>query len=144
MTYCTQQDLVDRFGTIKLIQLTDKVNKPASTIDIVTVGKHIGDAESLVNSYLGKKYQLPLTVTVPDVLTKFAVDIAWFYLHGDAAGKDSPVRLAFNDAKAWLKSVSQGGVIIEGAGEIIAPAGGGQIKTSQPDRVFTRETLRRF
>lgn len=144
MTYCAQQDLVDRFGTTKLIQLTDRVNKPASTINAVTVSERIGDAVSLINSYLAKKYQLPLTVPVPAVLKTYAIDITWFLLHGEAAGKDSAVRLGFNDAKAWLKSVSQGDVIIEGAGEIIAPAGGGQIKTSSPDRVFTRKSMSQF
>lgn len=144
MTYCTQQDLVDRFGATKLIQLTDRVNKPATTINVVTVTERIGDAASLINSYLGKKYQLPLTVAVPAVIRTYAIDIAWFLLHGDAADKDHPARLAYNDAKAWLKAVSMGDVIIEGAGEIVAPAGGGEIKTSQPDRVFTRESLRRF
>lgn len=143
MTYCTQQDLVDRFGATKLIQLTDRVNKPATTINAVTVTERIADAVSLINSYLAKRYQLPLT-DVPPVLKTYAIDIAWFLLHGDAAGKDHPARMAFNDAKAWLKFVSVGDVVIEGAGEIIAPAGGGQIKTSEPNRVFTRDKLEGF
>ncbi|HEV7345776.1 MAG TPA: DUF1320 domain-containing protein [Devosia sp.] len=144
MTYCTQQDLVDRFGATKLVQLTDRVNKPATTINEVTVTERIADAVSLINSYLAKKYQLPLTVDLPPVLKTYAIDIAWFLLHGDAAGKDHPARMAFNDAKAWLKSVSQGEVVIEGAGEIIAPAGGGQIKTSGPSRIFTRDRMAGF
>lgn len=144
MSYCSQQDLVDRFGATKLIQLTDRVNKPATTIDTVMVEGRIGDAASLINSFLGKKYKLPLTVDVPSVLKTYAIDIAWFLLHGDIAGKEHPARLAFNDAKAWLKLVSQGEVIIEGAGENIAPAGGGQIKTGKPDRQFTREKLSGF
>ncbi|WDR00747.1 DUF1320 domain-containing protein [Devosia sp. J2-20] len=144
MTYCSQQDLVDRFGTTKLVQLTDRVNKPASTIDGTTVTKRIEDAVSLINSYLAKKYELPLTVAVPEVLTTYAINITWFLLHGEAAGKDSPVRMAYDDALRWLKAVSQGSVVIEGAGEIIAAAGGGQIKTSTPNRVFTRDKLGDF
>jgi len=144
MTYCSQQDLIDRFGATKLVQLTDKVNKPASTIDATTVTKRIEDAVSLINSYLAKKYQLPLTVAVPEVLTTYAINITWFLLHGDAAGKDSPVRMAYDDALRWLKAVSQGGVVIEGAGEIITQAGGGQIKTSTPNRVFTRDRMSDF
>lgn len=144
MTYCTQQDLVDRYGTTKLVQLTDKVNRPASAIDPVTVAKAITDAGSLIDSYLGKRYRLPLTVAAPDVLVTYACQIAWFLLNGEAAGKDSPARMAYVDAVKWLERVSSGLVVIEGAGETVAPAGGGQIKTQGPERIFTRDRLSGF
>lgn len=141
MTYCTQQDLVDRYGQTKLVQLTDKTNRPQTMIDTTVVDRAITDASSLINSFLGKKYQLPLTVAAPDVLVTYACQIAWFLLHGDAAGKDHPARMAHDDAKRWLERVANGLVIIEGAGEIVAPAGGGQIKTKGPERIFTRDRL---
>lgn len=141
MTYCTQQDLVDRYGETKLVQLTDKTNRPQTTIDATVVARALTDASSLINSFLGKKYQLPLTVDAPDVLVTYACQIAWFLLHGDSAGKDHPARMAYDDAKRWLERVANGLVIIEGAGEVVAPAGGGQIKTKGPERVFTRDRL---
>lgn len=144
MTYCTQQDLVDRYGQAKLVQLTDKTNRPQTTIDATVVSKAVADAGSLINSFLGKKYQLPLTTAAPDVLVTYACQIAWFLLHGDTAGKDHPARMAYEDARKWLDRVAAGAVIIEGAGEIIAPAGGGQIKTKGPERVFTRDGLGGF
>lgn len=144
MTYCTQQDLVDRFGSTRLVQLTDRVNKPASTIDAVMVARHVADADSLINSYLAKRYQLPLTVPVPAALTKVAVDLAWYFLLGDTVEKDSSAALAHREALSWLKSVSAGTVVIEGAGEALQSAGGGQVKTSAPNRVFTRDSLGDF
>lgn len=144
MSYCTQQDLVDRYGEKKLVQLTDKVNRPQTTIDSVVVTKAVTDASSLIDSYLGKKYQLPLSVAAPDVLVTYACQIAWFLLQGEAADKDSPARLAYGDALKWLARVSDGLVIIEGAGEKIAAAGGGQIKAKGPERIFTRERLSGF
>lgn len=140
MTYCNQQDLVERFGEDRLVQLTDRENRPATTINATTVTRHIGDATSTINSYLGKRYQLPLGA-VPEVLVKLAVDIAWYYLQGDTADKDSTERLAYRDAITWLESVASGKVIIEGAGEVIAPAGGGQVQTKGPARVFNRDNL---
>lgn len=142
MTYCTQQELVDRYGQAKLVQLTDKTNRPQTTIDAVVVDRAITDASSLINSHLRKRYRLPLTVAAPDVLVTYACQIAWFLLHGDAAGKESPVRLAYNDALKWLERVASGLVVIDGAGETLAPAGGGQIKTKGPERLFTRDRLR--
>lgn len=143
MAYCTQQDLIERFGAARLVQLTDKTNRPATTIDPVTVARHIADATSMIDSYLGKRYALPLPV-VPAVLTKVAVDLAWYYLLGSAAEKDTPEASAYRDARIWLESVSKGLAIIEGAGEQLDQAGGGQIKTAAPDRIFTRDSLRGY
>jgi phage gp36-like protein len=141
LSYCTEQDLVDRFGSTRLVQLTDRVNKPASTIDSVMVARHIADAASLINSHLAKRYQLPLTVPAPAALTKVAVDLSWYFLLGDTVEKDSAAAVAYRDALSWLKSVASGTVVIEGAGEVLQPAGGGQVQTSAPNRVFTRDSL---
>lgn len=140
MTYCTQQDLVERFGEDRLVQLTDRENRPATTVNATTVARYIGDATSTINSYLGKRYQLPLGA-VPDVLVKLAVDISWYFLQGDTADKDSAERLAYRDAIAWLEAVAGGKVVMEGAGEVLAPAGGGQVLTKGPARAFTRDSL---
>ncbi|WP_411037639.1 gp436 family protein [Shinella sp. BYT-45] len=141
MTYATQQDLIDRFGETELIQLTDRVNIPVSTVDPVVVGRALDDASALIDSYLTKVVKLPLA-NVPDVLVKTAADIARYYLHGKAAEKDSPVTTAYNQAVAWLRDVSRGLVELSAGGETPAPAGGGSVKAVAPNRVFTRDTLR--
>ena len=141
MTYATQQDLVDRFGQTELIQLTDRVNIPVSTIDPVVVGRALDDASALIDSYLTKVVKLPLAV-VPDVLVKTAADIARYYLHGKTADKDSPVTRAYSEAVAWLRDVSRGLVELSAGGEAPAPAGGGSVKAVAPNRVFTRDSLR--
>lgn len=141
MTYVTQQDLIDRFGELELVQLTDRVNIPVSTIDPVVVGRALDDASALIDSYLAKKVKLPLAV-VPVKLVKTAADIARYYLHGKAADKDSPVTRAYNEAVAWLRDVSRGLVELSEDGETPAPAGGGSVKAVAPNRVFTRDSLR--
>jgi phage gp36-like protein len=140
MAYATQQDLIDRFGERELVQLTDRVNKPATTIDDVVVDRAIGDAEALADGYLAKAYALPL-VAVPLVLTKVTCDVARYYLHGKAAEKDGPVLRAYAEATAWLRDVSRGLVVLDVGGEAAAPVGGGAVRTSGPERVFTRDSL---
>src|SRR6185437_2202042 len=44
VTYCVLQDLIDRFGNELLVQLTDRSNIPATTIDETVVDRAIGDA----------------------------------------------------------------------------------------------------
>lgn len=143
MTYATKQDLLDRFGETELMQLTDKVNRPASTIDDVPVTRALDDAAALIDGYIGKVYRLPLS-GLPPVLTKNACDIARYFLHGKAADKDGPVERAYKDAVAWLKDVSKGVVTLDVEGIAPAQAGGGSVKASAPGRVFTRDSMRDF
>ncbi|WP_440411141.1 gp436 family protein [Neorhizobium petrolearium] len=141
MPYATQQDLIDRFGNAELVQLTDKVNRPASTIDVVPVDRALSDATALIDSYIGKLYRLPLSA-VPPILVKYACDIARYYLHGKAAEKDDAVSRGFNEATTWLINVSKGLVALEAEGVTPPQAGGGSVQAVAPNRVFTRDSLR--
>lgn len=141
MSYITKQGLIDRFGQLELVQLTDRANRPPTTIDDTVVSRAIGDAAAEIDSYLAKAYDLPIAI-VPNVLEKKAADIARYYLHGKSADKDSPVTIAYRDAIAWLRDVARGLVEIDTGGVKPAPAGGGAVKASAPDRVFTRDSLK--
>lgn len=143
MSYATKQDLIDRGWEKKLVQLTDRVNKPATTIDDTAVARHLVDASSVVDSYLVKVYTLPLQ-TVPASLVKVTADIAMYFIHGDTVEKDSPVDRAHTDALRWLQQVAQGLVAIEASGTIPSAAGGGRVQGKGPERVFTRDSLRRM
>lgn len=141
MAYATLQDLIDRFGQNELIQRTDRTNKPASTIDQIVVQRALDDATALINGYLAKLYTLPVS-PVPDVLVKVTADVARYYLHGSAVDKDGPVAAAHAQGLKWLRDVSTGLVQLETAGVAMPQAGGGQVRTSGPDRVMTRDSLR--
>lgn len=143
MSYVTKQGRIDRFGERELIQLTDRTNVPVSTIDDVVVERAIADASAFADGYLKKVLSLPLSV-VPPVLEKNVADIARYYLHGKAAEKDSPVTRAYNEAVAFLRDVSRGLVELSDGAETPAAAGGGQVRTSAPKRVFSRDSLRRL
>ncbi|HSI41768.1 MAG TPA: DUF1320 domain-containing protein [Xanthobacteraceae bacterium] len=141
MSYATQQDLVDRFGSAELIQLTDRTNIPPTTIDTVVVDRSLADADALIDGYVGKVYQLPLS-PAPAVLTRYAADIARYFLHGKRAEKDGPIERAHREALAWLKDVSRGLVQLDVGGAPVEQTGGGAIRATEPNRVFTRDSLR--
>ncbi|TXN60893.1 DUF1320 domain-containing protein [Methylobacterium sp. WL6] len=143
MTYAQKSDLIERFGELELVQLTDRTHKPQSTVDDVPVDRALGDASALIDGYLGKVYALPLA-GVPANLVKMSADIARYYLHGKAADKDSPVTRAFGEAVAWLKDVAAGRVQLEDSGVAppVAPGAAGRVQASRP--TFTRDTLRGF
>jgi len=143
MAYVTKQGLIDRFGELELVQLTDRTNIPVSTIDDVVVGRAIDDATALADGYLAKVLALPLSV-VPPVLEKTVADIARYYLYGDRADKDSQITRAFNEANTFLRDVSRGLVQLTDGAEAPKTAGGGQVQISAPARVFSRDTLKGF
>ncbi|MEL6921362.1 MAG: DUF1320 domain-containing protein [Pseudomonadota bacterium] len=144
MTYATQTDLIDRFGSKELMQLTDRSSTPATRINATVVARALTDATALADSYLGKRYQLPITGTVPPTLTKVTADIARYFLHGDSVEKDDPVDIAHRDAMRWLKDVSTGMVSLEVAGVEAPSEGGGGVRVEASDRIFSRASLRDF
>ena len=149
--YVSEQNLIDRFGESELAQLTDTVNRPASTVDAARVAAAIRDASALIDSYIVARTPLPLN-TIPPVLTRVAGDIARYYLHGSRADGDHPATMRYRDALSWLKDVAKGTVQLESGG----PDGGasgrpdGDPEPSQGGanhkgrRVFTDESLRGF
>ncbi|WFE92301.1 DUF1320 domain-containing protein [Roseibium porphyridii] len=140
MAYVTQQDLIDRFGDRELIQLTDRTNLPAATIDATVVAAKISDAEAMADSYMAKRYKLPLN-PVPDVLIPIVANMARYYLYGERAETESAVTRNYKNALGWLKDVANGTVQLEAEGVASAQTAGGQIQTVAPDRVFSRDTL---
>lgn len=143
MSYATKQDLIDRFGATELIQATDRTNRPPSMIDETVLARALADASSEVDGYVRKVARLPLTV-VPGILVKRTADIARYYLHGKAAGKDDQVTRAYGEAVRWLRDVAAGLTMLDEDGEAPAPAAdqAGRVSASEP--VFTRRSLRGY
>ncbi|ACM37162.1 hypothetical protein RvVAT039_04310 [Agrobacterium vitis] len=145
MTYCTKQDLIERFGERELLQLTDRTTPPALAIDDTVVARAIADATAFADGYIGKAYKLPL-VTVPEVLTKVTCDVARYYLHFKGVEKDSPIQRAYDQALSYFRDVSKGVVqLIEtDTGEVPPAPGGGQVQVVAPAKVFSRQSLRGY
>ncbi len=141
MTYSTKQNLIDRFGATELQQLTDRTNIPPSTIDDIVLGEALSDADALLDSYIAKRYSLPLD-PVPSILTRMSGDIARFYLYGKRADKDGEVERAYKEAMAWAKDVARGLVELEQAGQPAEQTGGGTIRTEAPAKTFSRDSLK--
>jgi len=102
MTYCTVQDLIDRFGEQELIDLTDEHG--TEEIESTQVTRAIIDASGFIESYLSSRYTLPLS-EIPPILNKIACDLVHYGLY------DSPtddVNKRFDGATKFLRDVSTG------------------------------------
>lgn len=113
MPYCTQQDLITRYGEKELIQLTDKENIGQLDPDVITSA--IADADSLIDGYLGGRYGLPIQ-PVPRSLARIACEVCRYYLYENLAPDE--VKDRYNEAVKTLKAISKGemsiGISVEG------------------------------
>lgn len=141
MNYCTQQDMIERFGEQELIQLTDRADPPTGGIDGTVLDKAIADASAFIDGYLAKRYRLPLA-DVPPFLARLCCQVARYYLHDDAAPEE--VRERYKDAERTLLRIAKGEVILPGLDGAEPSHPGDSVQTSGPDRIFTNQSLGGF
>jgi phage gp36-like protein len=126
MSYCTKQNLIDRFGVAELIQRTDRDRR--GDIDDAVLMQLISDADSEINGYLGA-YSLPLA-NVPANFVRLAGDIVRYYCYDDQMNE--PVKARYDSAIAYLKMVANGTIKLapDSRGEPIPSAMGGILISS--------------
>jgi phage gp36-like protein len=105
MNYCSYTDLVERFGSLELDQLTNHSG------DCPAIQSAIADAASEIDSYVGRRYTLPLNIPIPVILRRCACDIARYYLWDLQVMP--PILARYQDAIATLKSIAQGSIVLE-------------------------------
>jgi len=105
MPYCTEQDMVDRYGDSEMIQLTDRDD--LGIIDSSLVTMSIENASAVMDGYIGSRYALPL-INPPRVLELYCADIARYHLYDDRVTE--AVERNHVTAMSFLKQVSEGRV----------------------------------
>ncbi len=144
MAYVTNNDIEERLGTAAYIQLTDDTGSGSADIDKVDEAR-LG-AEGEVNSYLGRRYAVPIDLAahaeVADVLKSFVLDLVEYRLHSSRPPVSSAVSSKRNQAIAWLDRVAKAEVILPSVEPIAEnPAKGFAAETSSNERIFTRDEL---
>jgi len=105
MSYASKQDMIDRFGSDELIQLTDRATPPAGVIDDVVLNAAMADADDEINGYLQSKYTLPLA-TVPLLIKKLARAISRYNLYDDLPPEH--VENQYKSAIKTLEGIARG------------------------------------
>lgn len=104
MTYCSKPDLINAFGELEIVQLTDRANN--GTIDDVVLNHAISKADVEINMWLAGSYTLPLATT-PPLLAHIACDLTRYYLSIDISD-DHPTAMRYRDARKNLQSIARG------------------------------------
>lgn len=139
--YCTQDDLVARFGESELLANADRDGD--GIVDASVVDKMIASASSIIDSYIGTRYALPL-LSVPPTIKSICEDLARHALY-----TVEPMKIVIdnrNDAIAQLKDISRGIAILDAPAPAPAPAAssGIEILFEGGDRSMSRAELRKL
>lgn len=108
---------------------------------LAKVERALQDAEQTINSYLGGRYQLPLT-QAPEVLERIAGQLARYFLYDDAATEQ--IGTLYKDSIKFLESVATGKVQLgpTDTGAIAQPSAGAEMVSGA--LVFARDNSRGF
>ncbi|WP_342237179.1 gp436 family protein [Inquilinus sp. OTU3971] len=141
MTYATQAQLEDRYGTKLLGQLTDRGQPATGQVDAEVVERALLDTDATIDGYLAARYRLPIA-SAPKLLVDVAEAVAIYKLHRRAP--DEKITADYRDAIKTLQDIAAGRQRLDLDG--IEPERGnssGSVSTSSPC-VFTPDSLRGF
>lgn len=141
MSYASQQDLIDRFGEIELIELTDRADPSTGLIDANVVSLALADADAEINSYVAVRYKVPLAPIPPRVI-KVACDIARKHLYKDAPLDE--VTDNYKAAVAALRDISKGVAELDVAGLEPAADTTGSPQLNSGPQIFNKNTMGGF
>lgn len=142
MAYATATDMVERFPEQRLAELTDD---NAVAVNLGRLDQALADASAEIDTYLGRRYVLPLTRQAP-VLIPIACDIAYWRLMSfqPQATTEDPAR-RHKAAVALLTAIGAGDAELYADGPVSAggPSASAAI-VSGPRRIFDRDSLRGY
>lgn len=139
MSYATSDDLVARFGEAELIANSDRAG--AGVVDAGVVAAAIASAESIIDSYIGTRYALPL-VSTPAVIKDICSDLARYALY-----TVEPMKIVIDNrdaAIARLKDISRGLASLDVPEPATAAPSHNEILIEPGDRAMSRGELRKL
>jgi phage gp36-like protein len=144
MAYLTNADIEERLGSRTYIQLTDDEGTGSADTDKVDEVR-LG-AEGEVDSYLARRYAVPIDVTahaeLAGVLKSMALDIAEFRLHCRRPPVPREVVDKRDAAVRWLDQVARNEISLPADSELPAnEAQGIQGRAIGSPRILTDEEL---
>ncbi len=144
MSYATNADVEERLGSAAYVQLTDDTGSGSADEDKVTEARLAAEGE--VNSYLGRRYAVPVNVTgdeeLAGVLKSVALDLVEYRLHARRPPVPEETRRKRDSAVRWLLRAASGEVVLPAGSELPTnPAGGITGEVTGSARVMSREEL---
>jgi len=142
--YIDQTALENSFGADRIVELVDL--DADGEVDEETIADAIERAESTVESYVARRYDLTaVRAAAPAVVVELATDLALYEL---AKGRDAVLvgpgteyEAIYDRAIARLKEIAAGTTVLDVATALAEPT---RVEMDADDRLFTRTTMKGF
>lgn len=150
--YASTSDLIDRFASdAEVLHVVD--NAAGAIGDATTLARlndAIEDAEGEVDSYLARRWDVPVDVSgdtqLAAVLKRKTLDIGQYFLIARSDHVTEAAQKVYDGALAWLKDVAKGVAYLPGASPPSSTAasspvvvyGDNDASSSSSERIFTR------
>ncbi|MDX8354354.1 DUF1320 domain-containing protein [Cognatiyoonia sp. IB215182] len=141
MPYATLDQLIDRYGTPVLINLTDRAEIPAGVINQAVIDRVLADTDAVIDGYLEKRYALPVT-DVPPMLADIGQAIAIYKLH--VFQPDQKIEDEYREAMRMLREIADGRITLTIAGKPAAGSGSSGARLTDRERPLTEQNLKGF
>jgi phage gp36-like protein len=144
MSYATPDDIIARYPSRDLIQLTNE-DPALTTVNTAALQRALDDASAEIDGYLEGRFALPLA-DPPAVLNRLACDIAMYRLqalrplHDLADARQRSLERGNQTQEAARGNVTLG----RAANDQEPPAASGATLTQGPRRIFGRASLKSY
>lgn len=144
VSYVCNADIEQRMGPLAYVQLTDDTGSGAADESVVTAARL--EAEGEVDSYLGRRYAVPIDLLArpeaADAVTSMALDLVEYRLFARRGVVPVEVKGKREAAMRWLERAAAGEVVLPGSSELPTnPALGFAGQVVGAERVLTREAM---
>lgn len=140
MPYADQQDLERLFGSAELLIAADRDGDGEADPGVIRAALDAATAE--MDSYIGVKYTLPLSLTQkPVVLVDTCCDIAMYRMSIDSPAMTDAKRQRYDDRIKWLRDLARE-VVTLGRQESTETADDLTVQTDSSEvRLFSRTKM---
>ena len=140
MSYITQAELQDFIPEAELIQLTD--DAALGAVDTGKIDAAIAAAGSIIDSYAGAVYALPLQASVR--VKELARDLTIWHLEKRRRQIREDTQTAYDAAMAFLKDLARGNAVLDQPSGEPAQTATDEVKVTEIEPVFTDDNLDAF
>ena len=117
MAYAAVSDMIALYGNNELIRLTTPDGEPLTTINTATATLALLNASQKIDTYLRKRYLVPVTLTenLPELTNACCIMARYQLSFGEGREPTEQMRLANKEIVTWLEGVRDGINVLDGA-----------------------------
>jgi phage gp36-like protein len=145
VAYSSQDDVVIAAGGSRaLAELTDLDGALNGEIDPAVLAAAIGDADAMIDTYVGRNKQVPLQAPIPQIIKRLSADEALYLLRMRRQMVGEAEQLRHENNLRWLEGVARGFLTLgvdpqPSKSSLVAPA---VVEVGEDDREITAESLK--